>query len=346
MKGEIISREPEEATVVTDILVVVAQIVGLIVVGALLKWAQVLRQEHAALLNSLVMNLTLPVTVFRAVRMLKAEYLQQMLKVVLVAYAVVAVCGVVAYLFTRWLRLERRTAGAFIIVSMLGSTAFLGYPLVRGLFGDGSTEFTAAVFYSELGTLIPILTVAVIVASRYGEGERFTWRNLLAVLKFGPFVAFLIGLLFYADPIPPVIDGMLQLLQAATVPLIMLSLGITIRWGDFFGRQAWSIALVNGIKLLLAPLVAILLSGLLGFDEGIRSVTILMSALPSLMLCLSYANQYHLDIEFASNALFASFFLGSITLPIVAWLTSPAEWVYGTQFGRAFASTIFNLVPR
>lgn len=301
----------------TEILVVVAQIVGLIVVGALLKLAQILRSEHAALLNSLVMNLTLPATVFLSVRRIRGAEFHELLKVVLVAYLVIAACGLLAYLVTRLLRMERRTAGAFLITSMFGSTAFLGYPLVRGLFGQDSIEFTGAVFYSELGTLIPILTVAVVIASRYGEGERFSWRNLLAVLKSGPFVALLIGLLFYADEIPDALQGMLQLLQTATVPLIMLSLGITLRWGDFFGRHFRAVLALSVIKLLIAPLLAVGICAVLGLEGGLRSVAILMSALPALMLCLSYANQYKLDIEFASSALFASFFLAAISLPIV-----------------------------
>ncbi len=310
----------EETAVANEIVVVVAQIVGLIVVGALLKLAQILRSEHAALLNSLVMNLTLPATVFLSVRRIRGANLQELLKVVAVSYLVIAVCGLLAYLITRILRLERKTAGAFLLTSMFGSTAFLGYPLVRGLFGQDSIEFTGAVFYSELGTLIPILTVAVVIASRYGEGERFSWRNLLAVLKSGPFVALLIGLLFYADEIPDVLQGMLQLLQTATVPLIMLSLGITLRWGDFFGRHFRSVVILNLIKLLLAPLLALGFCTLLGLEGGLRSVAILMSALPALMLCLSYSNQYKLDIEFASSALFSSFFLAAISLPIVATL--------------------------
>ncbi|MBN1483588.1 MAG: AEC family transporter [Chloroflexia bacterium] len=332
-----------------DILGIVAQIVLLIFVGALLRRMQVLRVEHASLLNSLVINLTLPATVFLAIRKLQGQDWQSLLKVVLVAYLVIGASGLVAYLFSRLLRLERRTIGAFIIVAMLGSTAFLGYPLVEGLFRpanlpecsqlsdpacaafceEHSEECNAyaravgaAAFYSEMGTLIPILTVAVVIASRYGEGERFSWRNLLAVLKFGPFVALLIGLLFYNDAIPDVIVGMLKILQSATVPLIMLSLGITISWGDFFGRHFKGILAVNVIKLLLAPGLALLLAGLLGISGEVRSVTVLMSALPSLMICLSYANQYKLDIEFASNALFASFFLGVVTLPVVAYFIS------------------------
>lgn len=334
-----------------NILVVVAQIVGLIVLGALLKLAQILRTEHAALLNSLVMNLTLPATVFLAVRKVRNQPWQELLKVPLVAYVVIAVCGVLAYVLTRFMRLERRTAGVFILIAILGSTAFLGYPVVDGLFkpadypncaGLNAQECQAmvasycennaeacqtyngasgaAAFYSELGTLIPMLTVAVVIASRYGEGEHFTWRNLLAVLKSGPLMGFLIGLLFLNDDIPGVITGILDFLRLATVPLIMLSLGITIRWRDFFGRQGRALIIVNVVKLLVAPVLALVLCILLGMDGAMRTVAVLMAALPSFMFSLSYANQYKLDVEFASNALFASFFFGAITLPVVVSL--------------------------
>jgi len=303
-----------------NILVVVGQIVVLIFLGALLKRVQILRSEHAALLNSIVMNLTLPAQVFLAVRSIQQENWQDLLMVPSIAYLVIAVCGVLAFLCARWLKLERATAGAFIITSMFGSTASLGYPLVIGLFGEKSPGHAASVFYSEVGTLIPILTVAVVIASRYGEGGRFSWRNLLAVLKFGPFVAFLIGLLFLNENIPDFVTGILGILRQATLPLVMLSLGVTISWGDFFGRHVRGILAMNAIKLLLAPLLTLLLAGLFGLSGQVRSATIVMSALPSLILCLSYSNQYRLDIEFASNSLFASFFFGAITLPIIASL--------------------------
>ena len=359
-----------------DIFGRIAVIGGLILIGALLRRAQILRTEHASLLNILVMNLTLPATVFLAVlslRNVRRNWLE-LLRVPLVAYLVVLLCGLLAYFLSRWLRLERRRAGVFILLAMLGSTAFLGYPMKDALYRPGGEDplpaacsscsepkedclayrekhpqecalydeaNATAVFYSELGTLIPLLTVAVVVASRYGEGERFTWRNLLAVLKSGPFVAFLLGLLFYTEEIPGVLTGILGVLSQVTVPLIMLSLGITVRWGDFFGRQARAILAVNVLKLLLSPLLAFLFCLLLGLSGQMRNVTILMSALPSLMLSLSYANQYRLDIEFASNALFASFFLSAVTLPVLVSL-----FPHGTSEAVQGASLLALFLPR
>ncbi len=356
-----------------DIFSRIAVIGGLILIGALLRRAQILRAEHAALLNILVMNLTLPATVFLAVLSLRhvGKSWLELLRVPLVAYLVTALCGLLAYFLSRRMGLDRRRAGVFILLAMLGSTAFLGYPMKDALYRPGGEEplpaecsscseqeeicltyrekhpqecaiydeaNATAVFYSELGTLIPLLTVAVVVASRYGEGERFSWRNLLAVLKSGPFVAFLIGLLFYNEGIPGIITGILGVLSQVTVPLIMLSLGITVRWGDFFGRQARAILAVSALKLLLSPALAFLFCLFLGLSGQMRSVTILMAALPPLMLSLSYANQYRLDVEFASNALFASFFFGAITLPILVSLFphAAAEAVQGMLSSTPF----------
>lgn len=380
-----------------NIWYVMAIIVGVALIGAILKRVQILRQEYAAFLNSIVINLTLPATVFLAVKKVDWSDLPNLIKVPLIAYLVIGLSGGVAYLLTRLLRLERRTAGAFIIIAMLGSTATLGYPLMSEIYKprppaypgeevcavqpgrcaaweeilpryglefahsdrqypppspelcasqpdspdckdyqeylaryvqelrqaqarDKESRGTAA-FYSELGTLIPVLTVAVVIASRYGEGERLTWRNLLAVLKFGPFVAFLIGLLFMNDVIPDVVLAILNVLSQATLLLVPLSLGITIRWGDFFGPQGRAILAVNVVKLILAPLLAFVLCLLLGLQGTMGTTAVMMSALPALILCIAYANQYRLDIEFASNALFASFLLGMVTMPLVALLS-------------------------
>ena len=67
-------------------------------------------------------------------------------------------------------------------------------------------------------------------------------------------------------------------------------------------------------RALALPLLALALCAAFGLEGGVRAATILMSALPAVMLSLSYASQYHLDIEFTSNALFSSFFFGAITL--------------------------------
>ncbi len=335
----------------TNILLTMGGLIGLVFIGALIKRLQIIPPTIspmvAPLLNSLVVNLTLPATVFLAVLKLRGQPWQLLIKVPLVSYAVITVCGLLAFVVARWLKLERKTAGALIIIAILGSTATLGYTLVNGVFrpadypncDDAQPECKAqiesycavnveecgsfnlakgsAAFYSELGTLIPMLTVAVVIASSYGEGERLSWRNLLAVLKFGPFVAFLLGLLFLNDELSPVIRTILNSLSVSTPFLVMFSLGFTIRWGNFFSRQGWAVLSVNGIKLLLAPALAFLVSNLLGVTGAPLITAVMMSALPALMLCLSYANQYKLDVEFASNALFASFFIGAFTLPIV-----------------------------
>jgi predicted permease len=327
--------------------------VALILIGALLKWAKILRPEYVPFINSLVVNLTLPMTVFTSVLGLRsvpqAEWLN-LLRIPLIAYAVSLVCGVLAYFLSRLLRLERRTAGAFIILAMLSATAFVGYPLRDALYrpmageglpanctacrGDEVCQIyaeahpeecasydranAAAVFYSELGTLIPIVTVAVVVASRYGEGEKFTWRSLLAMLKFAPFVAFLLGLLFFNENIPPVITGVVGLLAQLTTPLIMLSLGITIRWDSILSRKSRGAMLaLNVLKLAVAPAVAFLLASLLGIGGESLQITVMMAGLPSLILCLSLAHQYHLDVEFASNALFSTFIVGAGSLYVL-----------------------------
>src|SRR5262249_30851307 len=143
--------------------------------------------EFAPMINRVVLTVTLPALVFRAIR---STYQQNttfdwaVLKEPLVSVGVILGCAAVGYAVTRLLRLERRQAGAFVLAVMFGSTAFVGYPLYTSLIDSHvlppQTQ-TYHIFYSELGLLVPLVTLGLIVASSYGEGRRFTPGDLLAI---------------------------------------------------------------------------------------------------------------------------------------------------------------------
>ncbi len=306
-----------------DLLQVIAQIAVLVTLGIAMRAMGLARREHAALLNALVINLTLPATIFLAVRSIPSLSLS-LLKIPFLAYLIAAFCAGVGHALGRLFGLERRRTGAVVLSIMLGSTAFIGYPLFEGLFGEDpryGEVLTAHVFYSEVGTLIPLVTVAVWLAVLYGEkGElRLGWEQLTAVFRFAPFVTLWLAILFYQNAIPSVLEGSLRLLSRATVPLMMLSLGFSLSWADF-RRDLPLILAANGTKLVLAPLLALALALLLGIDGVQRLVAVLDAGMPGMLLSLAYAAQYGLDVELTSNLVFTSFFLSLATLPLIALL--------------------------
>ncbi len=304
-----------------QLVITILGFVALILIGAGLK--TVVPQIAAAgpAINLIVLNLTLPASVFLAVRDAAdsgASLGADEIKMVLIALLVILVSAVLAVVTARLLHLPRRTEGTFVLVTMFGSTATIGLPVIRGLYPNSGKASLLHIFYSEVGTLIPLVIIGVLIASYYGEsdeGNRFSLRTFLAIPKAAPFVALVLGLLFYNDPIPKFITDLLFQLRAANAPFVFLALGLIINWRNL-SRYVRSLLALNVIKLLAAPLVAALVAVLFGVADMGRNVAVIDSAVPAVLLGIAYSAQYKLDVEFASAAVFSSFIVSAITLPL------------------------------
>jgi malate permease and related proteins len=297
---------------------------GVIILGALFRGLGILPAEAAPLISRVVMTLTLPALVFTSIRRAGASNLAvglDLLQMPLLAYIVIAACGALAWGAARHLRLSRPQTGAFILASMFGSTAFLGYPIVdtlvqaNRLSAEGSF---AHVLYSEVGTLVTLVTVGVLVGSLYGEGEKLGWRSLLSVPRAAPFIALMIGLLFYNDPLPAVVTDLMKLMGSATSFLMMLYLGMSIA-GSGVQTYLRPILASQAIKLIAAPLLAVALALAFGMSRDLVKVAVIDSSFPSILLCLAYAGQYKLDLRLATALVFSSFVFSILTMAV--WLT-------------------------
>ncbi len=327
---------------IIPVLITVSLMVAL---GSVARALNLVAPTAAALLNNIVMSFFLPALVFTGIKKAQATQTQfvkgsggqvqasalspDLLLIPVVAYVTIAVCGILAFLVGKFIfRMNRPQMGAFLLTSMFGSTAFIGIPLITGVYNEkdyGKTVSGQALlqhtFYSELGSLLLLVSVAILIASYYGErtyAEKPSfWRNLLAVPKSGPFLGMLLGLLFYTEDIPgPVLDTLNTLAQG-TLPIMMFSLGLTIVWKDV-RAQLPKILSMNFIKLIVAPIVALLLAQYFKMDSVKQSVILLDAATPAIVICLAYAAEYKLDREFASTCIFSSFFFALITLPVVS----------------------------
>jgi predicted permease len=312
----------------SDVVGILIQIFLLVGLGLLVRWRNILpRDQTVAIFNQAVVNLTLPATVFLGLMNIN-QFSWQLIKIPIIAVLVICASGAAAAYIAHRLRLRRATAGAVVVTSMCGSTGFFGSPIFGALAKSnpeayGQTVGMAAL-YSEIGTLIPLLTIVTIVAAAYGEKKEFTVKQtLVGLFRFLPFIALLLGFLFWPEThggkFPQAIRGTLGFLSSATVMLTMLALGMTITIRDF-SQYLRSVLSVNLVKLVFAPIVAIVLASLFQLDDQAQFVVIFESALPAIVIAIAYANQYKLDVELASTAVFTTFVFSLVTLPVFAYL--------------------------
>jgi predicted permease len=299
---------------VSALALAIGKMLALAGVGVALRATKLVRREHAKVLNSLVIYAALPALVFRVARDTALSW--DLLKVAAIAWAVGGAGFLIAWGLSRLLRLPKRTAAAFMLVTALGNTGYIGYPVTQMLLGDGA--MSRAVFYDVFGTVAMLFTIGVMIAARMGKHEGPV-SVVAELLKAPAMIALLLGL---ASRLLPLSGGVstavmdwLGIIANMTVPLVMISLGLTLSAAGFKGRLS-VIGVSAAVKLLLLPGIAVFAAMLLGETAGLRLV-MLQAGMPTMMLTLVVGERFGLDTDLIASTILATTVACIVTVPLV-----------------------------
>lgn len=289
----------------------VASVLILILIGLTLRLLGVLAREDADVLNNIIVYLALPALIFTAIR--EATPTLGLLVFPAVAWLVALVCMGLAFVAGRALKLERPTFGGFLMVSALGNTGYLGYPLALAIFGG--PLLVRAVFYDVFGTALVLLTVGLVVAERLGSGTRES-KRILEILTFPPLIAVALSFTLRPVPLPEFVLKVIGYLAHATVPLIMLSIGLSLRPGKILEYKA-PLVVAGVTKLLLAPALAVVAARVAGLSAVDAGIVVLQASMPAMTMSFVIGQRYKLDTDFIPAAIFVTTLVSAITIP--AW---------------------------
>lgn len=294
------------------ILKAIATIITLISVGGIAKKFNLLEKEDTIKLNKIIINLALPALAFLAIR--NAEISQSLLAVPLLAHLTMLGIILVGLICSRIFKLSKATTGSLLLTAALGNTAFMGYPVIIGAYGE--EQLVKGVFYNELGTALFMFTLGSLIAAYHGKGE-VSFRNIfLDMIKFPPLVALFLALITKPLPLPGFFLEALSYLSKMTIPLVMVSVGLSLDFKQI-KQGSTPLFLAMFLKLVLSPLLAYSLGGALVLDPAAWGVSVLQAAMPVSMVSLSLAIKYDLDTDFASNIIFTSVLFSILTIPLL-----------------------------
>lgn len=290
-------------------------IIAMILLGYVLKRTSVLKAEDAVSLNKIVINIALPSLIFLAIYKTNLAILPLIAPIPIICISVGLTCGLIAYLILKAKNYPSKTRWSVVTTCALFNSGFLGYPVILGVFGtDG---FIRAIFY-DMGSTILFISFGIffllILGGKYSDILK---RSVL----FPPIWGIILGLLlnFLNIPIGFEISQILTYLSSATIPLIMISLGLSMEFRGIKEHIGLA-SLVSVIKLGIAPLLAFTIVLLLGMGGLQKSVTVVEAGMPSAMLALVLAITYELDIRVSAACIFLSTIISMITLPILLFL--------------------------
>lgn len=162
---------------------------------------------------------------------------------------------------------------------------------------------------------VPIANVAAVwPLARHGGHSygREIVRNPLIIATVLGLVANIVGL-----PMPAVLAITLQRIGGAALPLGLMAVGAGLTFGGLRAAPGLASALL-GIRHVVLPIVALLVTGWLHLEAAQRSIVVLFASLPTASSAYVLATRMGGDGSFVAGLVTVSTLLGMLSIPI--WL--------------------------
>ena len=294
-----------------DYRIIIVSIIVMILIGVLSKKIGLLKEKDVETLNNIVINIALPCMIFNALYTADVSLLPKLS--ILTVYILITslIVGILTYSLLHFLGWERKKIWSLVTVVVLGNTGFLGYPITHGIFGN---EGMIRAVFCDISTSILFILLSFILILIF-DGELKV--AIKKILTFLPLWSVVLGILFniYSIPITPIGSTVVGYLAGATIPLIMISLGLSLKL-EGLKYHFKEVGLASIIKLLIYPLIALGVLSLLNITGFEHTIGFIEATMSSAMLGMVIAVTYRLDWELTSDCIFTTTLFSLITIPI------------------------------
>jgi len=236
--------------------------------------------------------------------------------VISLTLCVVFMMGIFTFALGTLFKLERPALISILITTMFANTGNYGLPLVSFAFGEQALSYAGIYFVT---TTFLFYTVGVLIASL---GHMNFKEAILGLLKIPTMYAVLLAVVINAwrIQIPGPVDRAIELAAGGTIPLMLILLGVELTRVQLSGSlRAMQLSVV--LRLLVAPMLALVLTGLFGIQGFARQGSVTEASMPSMVSATVLATEYQLDSKLVTAIVFISTLLSPLTLtPLLVFL--------------------------
>lgn len=268
-------------------------------------------------LSRIAFRIFIPALVFEALlnsTFSAAEFGSMALAVALLS-AILFLIGLAA---ARILNLSAGLRGALVITLVLANVGAYGLPVLS--FARGEEVVVPGSIYIIVFNALLITLSSVYLATLAKSSARTVIGR---VVKNPVIYAALLGVIARLTGIivPETVIQIVALLGDAGTPVLLLVLGMqlieSVR-GEWRAHQIPALLVIVVVRLMLAPLLALLLADWLALPDLFRFAFVIDSAMPSAILTTVLAMEFEADASFVSLAVFTTTLLSLLTVTL--WL--------------------------
>ncbi len=236
-----------------------------------------------------------------------------------------AVLVVGAGLFVVIALARRRAAGEVVIGALAAgyvNSSNMGIPVAHYVLGDAA--LSAPIILMQLAIVTPIV---LSVLDRIEQGRVGVRAALLRPLRNPLVIGSVVGLALALTGVrlPDEVMEPFRMLGAATVPVMLLSFGMSLAEPRIpgAGTERVEIVVASTVKLLVMPLTAWALAMLLRLDEAQTFAVVVLAALPTAQNVFTYAQRYRIAESLARDTILITTILAMPVMLVIAALLAP-----------------------
>jgi len=209
-------------------------------------------QTSQAVISSLVYYFMLPALILEV--LWPAPLQQNSFYIAIMAAGGVLGCMLLAVIFSRFSNLPRAAIGALILAASFPNATYMGLPVLEHTFGGWSKSI--ALQYDMFACTPILLSLGIFIASSYGQQEKLG-KLLSSMLKVPAIWATILAIsLNLTDVVmPEFLRGMFHKMGSTVVPLMLFSLGLSLRPRLISLLDIKPVVAISMIQLLLMPLI-------------------------------------------------------------------------------------------
>ena len=269
-----------------------------LIIGIVLKKSKIIPENFHTSLNAFVINISL--SAFSLYYISKIELNSSVIYPVLVVwigiFAAILFFAGLGKIFG-W---KSSLIGALIMCAGFGNTSFVGIPLIQAMYGE---EGLKTVMLVDQPGFVALSTVGILVANFYSGSKDSLLKHLSKILKFPPFIAFVVALLLnvFSIEIPKDFDEVLMKLGATTVPLALVSVGSQMQWKKIERKEGFHLFIGLLFKLVLLPLLILVIYKYIFHQSGdVIDICILEAAMAPMITAAIIASAHDLEPKFCN----------------------------------------------
>ena len=287
-----------------------------VLLGMLFRRIKAFPADTAQTLNMFALYVSLPAVILLKVPQMSLS--GETLVVALIPWVMLLLSAGMVLAAARLWHWSRPVTGVLLLVVPLGNTSFMGVPMIQAFFGAAGIPYL--IVYDQIGTMLIFASYGSLILALYGrDGATDLVSITRRALLFPPTIALLAGLALRAWPYPVALTQVLEAIATTLTPLVMTAIGFQMTWRL---RPTTLAPLGTGlaIKLLLAPLCALLLCRLLGLQGLAIDVAILEAGMPPMVTASALAVAAGMNAELAVALAGLGIIAAFATLPLLFWL--------------------------